>query len=278
MDQAWNINNISVGIITSLLASGVFALGGFSWPKVERRYRLKRFRKTFGEDVQKAADIVVSVPLWRALPLKNRESRFLKAGAHNHHEELYGPDEMFNRQDMRSAAYVVNVFGNQFAQEVKYTNDSEELSWTSKTVVIIGAPVANLHGALILATIRERIASKKSDQDGKDILKNLPEFKDMKEDEKTGARSYIFDPVSGREFRASRATEYGMVLRIPNIFADPRRFFIFFVGGIHASSTREAGRLFNEHWTRLAKGATASGFIFEMAFEEPGTGHIVLDI
>jgi hypothetical protein len=69
---------------------------------------------------------------------------------------------------------------------------------------------------------------------------------------------------------SNRTKDYGIVLRLPNIFEGNRKFYIFLVGGIHAPSTREAARLLNELWSD-----SFSGIVFEMDFMMEGTGRII---
>jgi hypothetical protein len=276
MDDIWRAGNIAVNVCSSLIATGMCTLGGWAGYKYNEILQLHKFRKTFGKHVRNATDIVVSVPLWRARPLPNREPRFLKTGAHHQDEKLYGPDEMFNRQDMLAAAHILDVVGRRFPKEVQYTNDSKNLDWSRSTILTIGSPIANLHAELILKMIKSRDAQTPNGQGDSAMFTDLPVFRDIVENGETGARSFIYDPASRKEYRSSQGVDYGLVLRLPNIFAAPKRFFIFFIAGIHACSTREAAAMFRKEWENLARrGNRPSGFLFKMKFEMPGTGRIL---
>lgn len=54
-------------IIVSLVVAIASAVGSMLFTTLRRNFRLWRFRRTFGADLRDVKDLVVSVPLWRAI-------------------------------------------------------------------------------------------------------------------------------------------------------------------------------------------------------------------
>jgi hypothetical protein len=226
----------------------------------------RRFRRVFGHGVLRPDDLMISVPLWRALEGSRDVPRFLKADSFGHRAEFYGPSEMYNADDMVAAAYLLNIIGNHFSEPIMYTNDAMRADWNAKTVFILGSPTANYHARFYI----DRFAAEKPNA-------MFPCFVDIKEDDVTGARVGIKLPDKRELLLSSKEKDYGLVLRFPNFFATNRNFFVFLIAGIHAPSTREAARLLNELWNGCFRRGRVSGFVFEMDYMVDGTGRIVFE-
>lgn len=164
---------------------------------------------------------------------------------------------------MIAAAAVLNVIGNHFQEEASYRNDSQAVDWDRQTVIMIGAPVANLHARFMLARASEPLAAK------------LPGLVEQERSQDSPGSWRIVDRRDGAEYFTHDRLDYGLVLRIRNEFAVNRRYWMFLVAGIHAENTQEAGRMLQQNWRSLTDDADVSGFIFEMDFGRPGTGKIV---
>lgn len=269
-------------LVKQALAAGVVAALTFVISRAKGFWRGRTFRRIFGKGIKGSEDIVVSVPLWRAIPGDipgdRSKKRFEKAGHPAPHFH-YGPDEMYNRQDMFAAAHILNVLNTHLEKEVNYSNDYETPHWDQKTVVLIGAPSANEHVRYYLEELRQRRPNEV-----------FPCFlvHDETDDASAGAR--IHDPKSGKEYRSDGKYDYGLVLRLPNVFSKNSNHFVFLIAGIHEWSTREAGRLFNARWNTLGQESwrrrllrllqpwtwhepsPPAGFIFRMNHGEQGRG------
>lgn len=246
-----------------VLASGSIVAGYCIRSGVEY-YRMRKFRRAFGQGVKKPDDLMISVPLWRALEGDRSAARFLKADSFGTREEYYGPGEMYNVDDMGAAAFLLNVIGNHFSEPVAYTNDAARADWNARTVLVIGSPAANYHARYYM---RKYLEARNGLQ--------IPHFVDIVEDNVTGARAAV--KVPGREdlMMSSEQKDYGLILRIPNIFSPDGRFFVFLIAGIHAASTREAARLLKELWSESFPAKGVAAFVFEMEANMEGTGRIV---
>jgi hypothetical protein len=235
------------------------AIAGYALRSLVEYYRMRKFRKVFGSGVREPNDLMISVPLWQALEGDRRVNRFLKADASGTREEYYGPSEMYNADDMVAAAYVLNVIGNHFSQPVEYTNDKADAKWNQKTVIIIGSPAANYHARYYM----ERFGL------------SLPHFEHIEEDNVTGARAVVKIPETGEVKRSGGGKDYGLIVRMPNLFCGNGEFFVFLVAGIHAASTREAARLLNKEWNRKFLKTSSAGIVFEMDHGKEGTGIVL---
>jgi hypothetical protein len=258
--------DFAIGIIQNAMWSVIAAILTVGYFYVLKNLRYRAFHSVFGYNVQDSNDIIITVPLWKALENTRTAPRFLKRQSHANYEELYGPSEMYSREDVVAAAHILSIIEKHLKKEVCYKNDSEEIIWGKGTIVIIGAPIANYHADCII----------NSDPIRK--LNNIPAFIDCEENDETKCRSYIFNPLSNKKYISTDNRDYGMVIRFPNVFADSPGYYIFVVGGIHAESTRESGKMFNENWKKLSNKDGISGFIFEMSRGIPGTGRIVEEI
>jgi hypothetical protein len=265
-------------LVKQLLAAGVVAGLTFLIARAKGFRRGRTFRRIFGKGIRNSEDIILSVPLWRAIPGNRSEKRFIKAG-HPAPRLHYGPDEMYNRQDMFAAAHVLNVLNTHLDKEVKYSNDYEKADWDQKTVVLIGAPSGNEHTRYYLDEHKQRRP--------KEVF---PCFLEHNETDDTRAGARIHDPKSGKEYRSDEKYDFGLVLRLPNVFSKGSNHFVFVIAGIHEWSTREAGRLFNARWSTLGQEpwwrrllrllqpwtwhepSPAAGFIFRMNYGEHGIG------
>ena len=266
-------------LVKQLLAAGAAAGLGFALARGRHYLRMRKFRRVFGKQIRKGDDVVLSVPLWRAIPKSRAESRFMKIGPGGIELALYGPDQMYNRQDMFAAAHVLNVLNSHLANEVTYSNDAQSPHWDQKTLVLIGSPSSNFHARYYLDEHRERRPH--------DVF---PFFCDITETDESRARACILDPRTGKEYRSDDKWDYGIVLRLPNVFSRRSDHFVFLVAGIHEWSTREAGRLFNGAWRTLEQQtwkrrllrwlqprkwrepSPPAGFIFQMSYGEDGIG------
>lgn len=250
------------------------------WGHAKAFWRMRTFRKIFGKGIRNSDDIVVSVPLWRAIEGKRHIPRFETAGR----GALYGPDEMYNRQDMFAAAHVLNVLNTHLDKEVKYSNDWDTPDWDQKTLVLIGSSSANSHARYYLKVHAERRPD--------DVFPCFLEFTGGETNE-LGALVCIHDRKSGKEYRSDNDWDYGLVLRLPNVLSKGSDHFVFLVAGIHEWSTREAGRLFNARWSTLGQEgrwrrflrlvrpwkwyepSPPAGFVFRMKPKVIGTGNIL---
>lgn len=258
------VEEITVGIVVAILGG----IAGFFISRIGEAVRWIRFRAVFGKAITKADDIVLSVPLWLALPKSRDTARFQKSGLNQAQQQLYGPDQMFNRQDMIAAAHILSVLNNHFESEVHYSNDTAGTNWDQKTLILVGSPISNLHAVRYLES---HMAKRPQD--------NFPYFKTMTEDETTGARGYIHDPSIGTDLRLDEKIDYGIVLRLPNIYSRSSNHYVFLVAGIDEWSTREAGRLFAEHWREIGQRKFGSALLGWLMFwkwrdRPPPTGFI----
>jgi hypothetical protein len=246
-----------------IVASGSIA-AGYCMRSVVDLYHKRTFRRAFGQGVQRPTDIVISVPLWRALEHDRSVPRFLKADSFGARDEYYGPSEMYNVDDMGAAASVLSIIANYFPQQATYTNDAAQPDWNAKTVIIIGSPIANFHARRYIYRYMENHS-----------IENIPSFEEIIEDSTTGARTVIRIPGKDEPKRSSIEKDYGLLLRLPNIFCADGKHFVFILAGIHAASTREAARLLRELWpTAFPRNGIAS-FVFEMEANMVGTGRII---
>jgi hypothetical protein len=239
------------------------ALAGYCLRGAVDYYRMNKFKKVFGAGVKKADNLMISVPLWRALKNDRKVPRFLKADSSGTRAEYYGPDEMYNVDDMGAAAHVINVIGNHFTEPVTYTNDSIEADWKAKSVIIIGSPTANYHAEFYLTQFEARGTGAK-----------LPQFIKIDEDEVTGARAAIKIPGEKEPRFSSSEEDYGVVLKMPNLYN--REFNVFLIAGIHAPSTREAARFVRQLWYELLAKDVAA-IVFTMVSGKEGTGRIIYE-
>jgi hypothetical protein len=242
-------------------------VAGYLLGRAKEFFRMRKFRMVFGHGVISSSDLTVSAPLWFAPDTKREHPRFVKADYFGNRANLHGPDEVYSRDDMLAATYIINVIGNHFFELPLYSNDAEEPIWNSKTIIILGAPLANYHAKFYL----DRIRSSK-------IYENIPIFAEFEETEETGSACCIHIPKSNTNFQFDKKRDYGVVLRIPSIFAAKKQNYVFIIAGISSYSTQEAGRLFNMLWPSLANKKRANGFVFEMDYQKPGTGQIVYEI
>jgi len=249
--------------INVLIAGGGTALG-FLYHRYRSFVRFRQFQKVFGRNVQESDDISISVPLWLAMERVRSDQRFVKQDIFGNKEYLYGPSEMYNREDMIAAAFVINVLGRHFPNQVNYVNDSEELAWNRRSVVLVGAPTSNYHARFALAQTEE------------EVLAKAVVFDEIDEGEH-GSRCRLRYSQSGEIWQADDETDYGLVMRIRHPSQTDSHNFVFFVAGIHAESTREAGRIFSEYWQKLDDGKSPNGFVFRMLRGVAGTEQIVFE-
>jgi hypothetical protein len=262
-----------------LLAGAVVAVLTLVFARGRQYLGMRKFKKIFGKGIANSDDVVLSVPLWSALPKSREEPRFAKIGPSGTELSLYGPDQMYNRQDMFAAAHVLNILNSHLDEEVTYSNDSQSPQWDQKTLILIGSPTSNFHARYYLDTHVERRPQ--------DVF---PTSTEIAATDETGARACIVDPKTGTEYRSDGKHDFGLVLRLANVFSSDPDHFVFLVAGIHEWSTREAGRLFNTRWRTIGqttpgrrllrllqpgkwhKPAPPAGFIFQMSYGEEGIG------
>lgn len=235
-----------------------------SWARGQEGIRFRRLRKAFGRRITSHRDVAISVPLWIALENSRLAVRFAKRDHLGAEEVYYGPDEMFNRNDMFATASVINLFGDFFSRPVLYINDRDEPAWADKAVVIIGAPVANFHSRRFCEDVMSNPG-----------LAFMPRLIEVPEDSVTGARTMITIPSQGLEFQSSNEKDYGAVLRFANPYREEGEFYVFVVAGIHADSTQEAGRILREHWRDFCGKGIGKALVFEMERGRQMTGRIV---
>lgn len=253
-----------VPAIVENIAVGAVGYGAkYSYDMLRIWYRYSRFRQIVGSGVKTEDNIIITVPLWRALDRPRHEKRFLKADYMEGREELYGPDEMFNRQDMIGAASVLTVLGNYFENNIGYANDSEHISWAGHSIFCVGAPTSNFHTKLAL----ERGLPK-----DRGVM-----FEDLDERVNFG-RCCLVDRSSAQRWVSNEHDDYGVVMRLPNFSANAGQHYVFVVAGLHAESTQEAGRMLEKHWKLLGKKSAPNGIVFGMKTKVAGTGFLIKEI
>lgn len=247
--------------INVFIAAGGTALG-FLYQRYRKYVRFRKFQRVFGRNVEQADDVSISVPLWMAMERSRSDQRFIKQDIFGNKEYLYGPSEMYNREDMIAAAFAINILGRYFPNQVNYVNDSEELAWNRRSIILIGAPTSNYHSRFALAQI------------GNDVLSDAVMFEEIDEAQH-GSRCRLRHPKSGETWQSDHETDYGLVMRVRHPSQTDDENFVFFVAGIHAESTREAGRMFSEFWKTLDGEEAPNGLVFRMLRGVAGTGQIV---
>lgn len=259
---------ISEAIIPSLkfVASGIagYALN-HTLNFIKEKIKYRDLRACFGEVVHDADDIRLCVPLWTSKDVNRDETRYLKQDSFGYSEPLYGPNEVFNRNDVRATAYVVNLFGKYFSEQVEYTNDREPTDWNNKTVILIGGLIANLHARYYL------------DKKIPDLARKVAHFIEIEETAESGQRCVIYDPLEKRRYASDDAVDYGVICRYENVFSAKGTSYVFVVGGIHEESTEEACLLLNRNWKEFRDlPGEAIAIVFEMDRARAGTGRIIL--
>ena len=269
-------------VVKYLLWPAATAIGGYAVGRARDLLRMRTFRRIFGKGVRKSEDVVVSVPLWRAIGSERSTPRFVTMDDGGPSQIHHGPDNMYNREDMFTAASVLNVIGNHLEKEIKYSDDTETPEWNKKTAILIGSPNVNFHARSYF----RRHASERPNE-------LFPNFRRIEKSDDASGGLCIYDPKTEKEFRCDKDTDYGLVLRVENVLSNNANHFVFLLAGINASSTREAGRLFNDQWSKLGKERPALrrlllwisfqlwrkappplGFVFRMTRDMAGTGKI----
>jgi hypothetical protein len=266
-------------LVKNLLGAGAAAALVYLAGRLRHYRRKKIFQRCFGSGVVTAKDVVMTVPLWCSIEGERKVPRFVKKSPGRTEQRHYGPDQMYNRQDMLAAAHVLSVLNSHFEEEVSYSNDGEIAIWDQKTVVLIGSPLVNFHGQDYLDKYKQERPN--------DLF---PYFLDRPERKQTGGDLEICDPRNGETYRSDDKNDYGLVLRLPNVFSKDATRHVFLIAGIHEWSTREAGRLFNAQWRTLGEegllrrlvravlprrwqeAPAPAGFVFRMNWGENGIG------
>jgi hypothetical protein len=258
---------MDVGVVGDFARHFAGFAAGYCFNWMVDRYRKRSFWRTFGQGVRKPGDIVISVGLWTAIEGDRCVPRFFKEDGLDLRQH-YGPSRMYNVGDMGAAASVLSIVANHFPGPTTYTNDEDQTDWNAKTVIMIGTPVANVSTGYYLRRYAEQ-----------SFAEGLPSFEDMSEDATNGARYSIRIPGKTADedkfLKSSARKDYGMIVRLPNIFAADGRFFVFLLAGIHDASTREAGRLLHAQWATAFPAEGMVALVFEMEPGMPGTGRII---
>ena len=211
----------------------------------------------FGRGVSSPEGVIMSLGKWKTIPNVNRSCRFTKV-TRNGYEEHYGPDDMVNVYDMRAAFFIDNVFAKNFRRSpIKHAFDDEEIDFREKTAILIGSQLANKH----VNQLMEELERSK-------VIDRLPfSFERIEENSDSKAKLIIVNHIENCVYESSDDYEYGMIMRLQNIYCGNCAHYIFVVAGMHQESTEEAGFIFPTVWERFAGDGKFKAIVFKMERE-----------
>lgn len=251
-------------IIKTAIIALFSALFTLTWAYSTDAIKKRKFRKVFGRSVLTAQDVTVSVGLWQVSENNERRPRFIKGANAPFFKSLYGPNNVYSKEDIVASNHLLNITSSHFGERSIFINDLEPLSWDGSTILLIGNPLSNIHSGIFYKQIND-VASFK-----------VPEFIELDENDKNASRCLISDKISSREWRSDSDKDYGLILKAKNFLSSNKMFNIFLIAGIHAESTHEAGRLFAQNWRIFSSGKDIMWSVFEMLRDKPGTGKFIV--
>jgi len=202
------------------------------------KYRkFKKFKAVFGSGVSLSKDIAFSLPLWSALKGENRGDRYNKSlhdsdGNIIHSENLYGPDQTYAKADILGVNNILVLVNKYIVDPVDFISDNEEISSEEKSVIYVGAPIANYH-------VREILDSNKSISWDIDLIdtvetKECPERFFFKKDEE--------------EFHTDDKYGYAAIYKCK---LHPK-YISYLIFGQHESGTEAATRFFTNKFEEIS--------------------------
>ncbi len=228
-------------LVGELIAAAIVSLLGLTWAWLRNWLRLATVRRAFGRNVHRHDAVFVSLPLWTLLEGSRDVPRFRRTFRDVDHD-LYGPSEMYARDDIQGARQISDVFARIFREQVPFQPDVYSVDFEARTAILVGAYLANFDAR----TVR--------DQYERDWPDDLPlQFVDIEETPETGAAYVIRDKATGVVYASDEHFEYAYIMRVPNNLGTFRGAYIFFLAGIHAAGTEAASLYFAKHWKRFAR-------------------------
>jgi hypothetical protein len=256
------------GLFPELRELGVSLLGQAAWVALgavvavtvrllRAMGRHARLRRAFGENVRRAADVVIYLPMWRVRPAELTHKRFDKLNCDGGVSSYYGPDRTFAEDDLKSAFEAAGTFVKFFPNPIPIQPDDAPLQ-AEATSILIGAPLANRHVQQVLALYRH------------DAPEDLPvEFPALEENGDTKAAFLIRSNADGREFRYAEGHDYAVVMRLPKL--EEGEGYHFICAGIDASGTAAAGLYLRRCWGRFAKQSGPAAAVLSLTRGQPET-------
>ena len=236
------ISELSGGVVADSIIGLLFLLFGLSVQKIRKRLYRRRFKRAFGFVVDGGSNFAVSIPLWTLKSNDRDVPRFVKVNPWQagKSEEFFGPSETFSSEDTKASRELAAILAEVFPQPPLILPDSQGVQYENKTVLMIGAPIANFHARGIFQ------------EDVLGLGSTRPYiFVEKEESAASPSRVYLYDSQTRNGHHADHVHDAAIVQRVRNPYCDDG--YLFIVAGSHAEGTFGAARYLRKNWESIAK-------------------------
>ena len=236
------MSEFSGGVVTDAMIGLLFLLFGLSVQKVRKRLYRRRFKRAFGFVVDGGSNFAVSIPLWRLKSNDRNVPRFVKVNPWQagNFEEFYGPSETFSSDDTKASRELAAILAEVFPHPPLIVPDSQVVQFENKTVLMIGAPIANFHARSIFQDDLFGLGSTRPYI-----------FVEKEETAESPSRVYLYDTQARKSYPGDQGHDMAIVQRVKNPVCEEG--YLFIVAGSHAEGTFGAARYLRRNWESIAK-------------------------
>lgn len=200
--------------------------------------KFKKFKAVFGSGVTDSKKIAFSIPLWTAVKDKNREYRYKKShldsdGNTLYCENLHGPDLTYAKADVLGVNNILTLVNKYITKPIEIISDDEDINIEEKSIIYIGAPIANYHAKEIFDNNTSILW---------DI--NIIETEESKE----CPERFFFKKEDGQEFHTDEKHGYAAIYKC-KLHPKYTSYLIF---GQHESGTEAATRFFSNKFEEIS--------------------------